>query len=159
MKFRHMQRGFTLVEALVALLVLSIGLLGVAGLQLSSLRANTSSAYRSQATFLAYDIADRMRANRQAALKGDYLIGFGDAAPTSTASVASRDLNAWRGRVTGGSVLPGGANAEIAWADAANGVIKIRIQWTDTHGDTQLAQATTSGHETGVVTFEMRTRI
>ena len=60
----HRSRGFTLVEVLVALVVLSIGLLGVAALQLTSLRSNHSSAMRSQATFLAYDIIDRMRANR-----------------------------------------------------------------------------------------------
>src|SRR5262249_56408603 len=56
-------RGFTLIEALVALLVLSIGLLGVAALQLTSLRSNPSSSFRSQATLLAYDVVDRMRAN------------------------------------------------------------------------------------------------
>ena len=54
---RH--RGFTLVEALVALLALSIGLLGVAALQMSGLRSNMSSAWRSQATYLSYDIIDR----------------------------------------------------------------------------------------------------
>ena len=55
--------GFTLVEVLIAMLILAVGLLGLAGLQATSLR-NTQSAYnRSQATQLAYDMADRMRAN------------------------------------------------------------------------------------------------
>ncbi len=62
--FRGRGNGFTLVEALVALLAPSIGLLGVAGLQLSGLRNNLSAAWRSQATYLSYDIIDRMRANR-----------------------------------------------------------------------------------------------
>ncbi len=57
-------RGFTLVEALVALLALSIGLLGIAGMQLTGMRANMSAGWRSQATYLGYDIIDRMRANR-----------------------------------------------------------------------------------------------
>lgn len=65
-------RGLTLVEILVALLVLSIGLLGLAALQTTSLRFNTSAYYRTQATALAYDLSDRMRANRQAALDGLY---------------------------------------------------------------------------------------
>jgi type IV pilus assembly protein PilV len=151
-------RGFTLIEALVALLVLSIGLLGVAALQLTSLRSNTSSSYRSQATFLAYDIADRMRANRQAARAGGYLIAFGDTLPATTTTVAEADLVAWKNRVNAGTVLPAGADAEIAWADAASGVVAIRVRWSDSHGDAQLAQAAV-GHETGIVTFEMRTRI
>ena len=62
--------GFTLLEVLVALVILSIGLLGLAGLQAASLRYNHSSYLRSQATLIAYDIVDRMRANRQEALNG-----------------------------------------------------------------------------------------
>jgi type IV pilus assembly protein PilV len=56
-------QGFSLVEVLVALLVLSIGLLGLAALQTTSLQYNTGSYFRTQATLLAYDIIDRMRAN------------------------------------------------------------------------------------------------
>lgn len=151
-------RGFTLIETLVALLVLSIGLLGVAALQLTSLRSNTSSSYRSQATFLAYDIADRMRANRQAALNGDYIIAYATAAPSAPTTVAETDLLAWKTRVSAGTVLPPGAVCEIAWEDVANRVVAIRVRWNDTHGDAQLAQAT-PGNETAAVIFEMRTRI
>jgi len=57
------QGGFTMIEVLIAVLVLSIGLLGLAGLQAASLRNNHSAYLRSQATILAYGIADRMRAN------------------------------------------------------------------------------------------------
>ncbi len=56
--------GFTLLEILVAVLVLSIGLLGIAGLQVTGLRFNHSAYARTQATLLAYELADRMRANR-----------------------------------------------------------------------------------------------
>lgn len=55
--------GFTLVEVLIAMLILAVGLLGVAGLQATGLRNNLSAYNRSQATQLAYDMADRMRAN------------------------------------------------------------------------------------------------
>ncbi len=55
--------GFTLIEVLIAMLILAVGLLGLAALQATSLRNNQSAYYRSQATQLAYDIADRMRAN------------------------------------------------------------------------------------------------
>lgn len=56
-------RGFTLIEVLVTIVVVSIGLLGLAGLQISGLRANVSSEARSKATLLASDIIERMRAN------------------------------------------------------------------------------------------------
>lgn len=55
--------GFTLLEVLVAVVVLSIGLLGLASLQVNGLRFNHSAYLRSQATALAYELADRMRAN------------------------------------------------------------------------------------------------
>ncbi|SJM90508.1 Type IV pilus modification protein PilV [Crenothrix polyspora] len=55
--------GFTLIEVLIAMMILAVGLLGLAALQATSLRNNQSAFYYSQATQLAYDIADRMRAN------------------------------------------------------------------------------------------------
>jgi type IV pilus assembly protein PilV len=75
-------RGFSMVEVLVALLVLSIGLLGLAALQTTSLQYNTGSYFRTQATFLAYDIIDRMRANSTAIVDAD---GNGYDQPTSSA--------------------------------------------------------------------------
>ncbi len=57
------QNGFSLLEVLIALLVLSVGLLGLAGLQLNGLRSNQDSYNLSQAMAQAYDMADRMRAN------------------------------------------------------------------------------------------------
>lgn len=94
-------RGLTLVEILVALLVLSIGLLGLAALQTSSLRFNTSAYYRTQATALAYDLADRMRANRQGALDDLYNTPLEDPPPACGAinvvgSVAEQDIATWR---------------------------------------------------------------
>lgn len=73
--------GFTLVEVLVALLVLSIGLLGLAALQSTALQFNTDSYQRTQATLLAYDILDRMRLNSPAVSAGNY-----DAATASDAN-------------------------------------------------------------------------
>jgi len=55
--------GFTLIEVLISMLILAVGLLGLAGLQATGLRNNISAYNRSQATQLAYDLADRMRAN------------------------------------------------------------------------------------------------
>lgn len=80
--FVHPNRGFSLVEVLVALLVLSIGLLGLAFLQGQGMKFNTDAYARTQATLLAYDIVDRMRANDQGAGAGSYDV------PTSTSATA-----------------------------------------------------------------------
>lgn len=60
---RRRSRGFTLLEVLIALVILSIGLLGIAGLQSVGLRGSHSAYLTSQASLLAYDMADRIRAN------------------------------------------------------------------------------------------------
>jgi type IV pilus assembly protein PilV len=124
---RSRVRGFTLVEALVALLALSIGLLGVAGLQLAGLRANLSASWRSQGTYLAYDILDRMRANRDK--REDYVIGTG--APAGGTTTAATDLVSWKSHLA--STLPGG-NGTVTLAGAENDVVIITVQWDDSHG-------------------------
>lgn len=126
-------KGFTLVEMLVALVVLSIGLLGVAALQLTSLRNNHSSAMRTQATFLAYDIIDRMRANRQDAMDGNYVTDFGDPASEED-TVWANDIAAWKTNIA--NTLPAIDNeGETEVADgsiAQNGnIFTITIRWAD----------------------------
>lgn len=128
----HRSRGFTMIEVLVALVVLSIGLLGVAALQLTSLRSNHSSAMRSQATFLAYDIIDRMRANRADALAGNYNIALG--ATSAGGTVTGDDLVAWKQNIA--RTLPAIDNAGVPEpADgsvAQNGdIFTVTIRWSD----------------------------
>lgn len=65
-------RGFTLIEVLIAIVLLSIGLLGVAGMQLSGLRYHQGAYVRAQATALLGDMADRMRTNAQGVGAGSY---------------------------------------------------------------------------------------
>jgi type IV pilus assembly protein PilV len=60
---KNTQRGVTLVEAMIALLVISVGLLGIASLQLTAVNQNTSSLHNSQAVWYAYNMSDRIRAN------------------------------------------------------------------------------------------------
>jgi type IV pilus assembly protein PilV len=108
--------GFSLIEVLIALVVFSVGLLGVAGLQVSGLRANHSSALRSQTTYLAYDMADRMRANLQGVNDGNYnnLSGVpGDPGCVSSgctpALMAQDDLREWN--LANSTNLPSGSGA------------------------------------------------
>jgi len=75
----NLQRGVGLIEVLVALLVLGVGLLGLAGLQSNALRFNQDALFSSQATTLSYDILERMRANMDQALTtNNYTQNFGD---------------------------------------------------------------------------------
>lgn len=69
---RPKQHGFTLIEVLVTLIIVAVGLLGLAGLQVTGLRNNLSSESRSQATLMANDIIERMRANPVGVANNDY---------------------------------------------------------------------------------------
>jgi type IV pilus assembly protein PilV len=75
------QRGFTLLEVLVAIVVFSVGLLGIAGLQVAGMRYTHGSQLRSLATMQAENMADNMRANRVAVADGHYNVT--DAMPTT----------------------------------------------------------------------------
>ena len=128
------EKGFTLIEILVAILVLSIGLLGLAGLQATGLQSNHSGYLRSQATIFAYEMADRLRANRSTAISGSYDISLTDSAPSGT-SIQDIDRADWLGRLA--TVLPSGDGAVgCATTTATNGettcLCTITIQWNDT---------------------------
>lgn len=125
------QRGAGLIEVLVAVLVLAVGLLGVAGLQLVSLRNNHSAALRSQAVVMAYDALDRMRANRTAALTGSYAIAFTDPAPACTTVVAACDLREWKQAL---STLPSGQGAITSSIVGGRTQFTVTVQWDDSRG-------------------------
>ncbi|QGT77490.1 type IV pilus modification protein PilV [Guyparkeria halophila] len=111
--FKSHSSGFSLIEVLVALVVLSIGLLGVAALHLTALKNNASSQVRTQMTLAAYDLSDRMRANREAALNGAYdddTSGTANASCNGTSgcsaqAMASNDLFEWHTKLD--SIAPG----------------------------------------------------
>ena len=124
---KHPIRGFTLLEVLVAVLVLSIGLLGLAGLMASSLKNSHSAYYRTQATWLAYDALDRMRANRGVALAYGYNLALGTAPGGS--GLAASDLNEWDTALT--DTLPVGDGSILVRADRSTTII---VQWNDTRG-------------------------
>lgn len=87
-------RGVGLIEVLVAVLVLAIGLLGVAAMQAMALRNSQSSLERSQGVVHVYTILDAMRANPVQARAGAYNIGMTCVAPGG-GSLVSNDINAW----------------------------------------------------------------
>jgi len=126
---RHFARGFTLVEAMVALIVLSIGLLGIAALYVETLRAGRTSLYRSEAVNLATDLADRMRANRVPA--NAYACGNPCDAATGGNAIAITDLTAWVAAI--GAQLPGGVGTVTYTAATATtpNVYVIQVSWNE----------------------------
>lgn len=122
---RPRSSGVTLVEVLVTLIVISVGLLGIAGLQLVSLRNSKDATIRTQASVLAADITDRMRANRTAALNDQYNLLI-TAAPGTGTSIPEDDLTTWRAALA--QHLPNGTGSITR--DVGN-VFTITIQWRE----------------------------
>jgi type IV pilus assembly protein PilV len=130
--------GMTLIEVLVTLVIISVGLLGVAALQLATVRNNYDAFVRSQAAVLAGDLLDRMRANREDALRGDYEAL--DLGLLTGDTAAIRDINAWKQTLA--AQLPAGGDGMVD-TDVATGVVTITIQWGE-RGEVDPVQFRTS---------------
>ncbi len=130
-------KGFTLIEVLISMIVLAIGLLGLAGLQLTSLKAADSAYHRTQATILAEDILDCMRSNRNAALAGSYDIAIEASASGST--IADIDLANWKAMLSGTLPLGDGSVA----VDSGTSMATVTVQWDDSRANGAEAQAFT----------------
>lgn len=129
------QAGFTLVEVLIAMIVMSVGMLGIAGLYLHSIQAGRTSVFRHQAITLAGDIADRIRANPSAgvnyqAIGQDHgcVNGGVDCTPTE---MAQNDIDLWDAQVA--DALPAG---DVAIVFTDNGGVspdtyQITITWQE----------------------------
>ena len=144
--------GMTLVEVLITLVIVSVGLLGVAALQLATLRGNYTAYSRSQAAVLAGDVLDRMRANRTAARAGQYGVDFGPyASPPDTP--AGRDLKAWKTALA--AQLPSG-DGSVVLVDDSEDIVEITIRWSER---IELSEQDPSATPTSIVQFQTRSRI
>jgi len=123
------QSGFTLLEVLVAIVVVSLGLLGLAGLQAATLRNNQIAYYRGIAIQQTYDMADRIRAN-QAGL-ATYALGVGAdngciSSSCDSAQMAQTDIFQWNNN--NARMLPAGTGTV---ASAAGGSFDITVSWNE----------------------------
>lgn len=130
------QSGSTMIEVLVSMVIIAIGLLGFAGLLTQAMKSSQTAYFRSQATFLAYDIVERMRANRGAAINGSYSINYGNAPVGGT--MAGDDLVDWRTSI--GQALPAGDGEVSA---VLNGNVTINIKWNDGNENTEFITQST----------------
>lgn len=92
--YAHRQQGFNLLEVLIAVVVLSFGLLGVAGLQITSLKTAHNSYQTQQATFYMHEILERMRGNRNAVHAGHYKHAAGSSCGFTTNNCQSAACSA-----------------------------------------------------------------
>ena len=151
-------RGFTLIEIMVSIVVISIGMLGLSKMQLTSLRYNQSAYQRSIATQLAYDIGNRMRANATAVGLGVYdaptPIQNTDcltAAGCTPVEMAGHDIYEWLSESNPGSVVnqlpnssatvcldstPEDGQAALPECDGIGGQYAVKIWWSNDAGVT-----------------------
>jgi len=149
------QLGFTLVEVLVALVVLGVGLLGVAKMVLSAVKADDSAYMRSQATQFAYGVLDLMRANQTAAIAGSY--SYPDtravaspgvtctSASCSTATLAQWDVYDWQNRLA--AVVPAGYGAITVTQNApaaGSTLVTVTVFWNDSRAQWAFGTASTT---------------
>ena len=132
---KNTQAGFTLLEVLIALIILAVGLLGMASLTVHSMQSNQSAYMRSQASVLAYDIAERIRTNHEGATTTTTYTATSATAPAcsggcSPAEQAQLDVAQWRAELA--STMPG-ATATITRSSTGTDIFayQVTISWTD----------------------------
>ncbi|MBL8265213.1 type IV pilus modification protein PilV [Steroidobacter sp.] len=121
------QRGVGLIEVLISLLVLCFGMLGLAGLQMWSLRNNQGSMERSLAVVQTHSIVDAMRADRASAATGGFDVAMGPGAAVPSASpFAQSALRTWLSNLE--TVLGAGASGSVS---CDGDLCTVRVRWSD----------------------------
>jgi len=135
-KLNQRQAGFSLVEVLITLVIMSVGMLGIAGLYVQSMQAGRTSMFRHHAVTLAGDVADRIRANPTAdiaytapvGVDSGCVLGGVDCSPVQ---MAGNDILLWKDQAA--STLPGGDVLIVHTAEAGlvPATYQITVSWTE----------------------------
>ena len=155
-----------MIEVLITMMIISFALLGTVGLQTYSLRLNQGGQFRTQAVFLAAELAERMEANRAGSVAANYVY----ACPTTAAAVstacttatctasalATYDLLQWRKSVA--DALPT-STCSVVQATAGNpSTYSITISWEDRKTDSNYASSAENASGTGEILSYVATR-
>lgn len=119
------EKGVTLVEVLVSVLILSVGLLGLAALQLRALQFNESASVRGHAVFLAYEMADRVRARPEGVPLSEYKLDVCSGGDSNCDASSKIDHTEWLDNLD--SQLPGGTGA----VDVSGDRVTVTVQWNE----------------------------
>lgn len=157
-KLRGISRGFTLLEVLIALVIFSLGCLGLAAMLVVSMKTNNVAAIRTQASFLAQSMAERMSTNVIAVYGGSYALAFAGGAATAAtcdpttlaagcppAGMASFDIQAWENQLlqslpnptatiacnVGGTIVAPPVGQQLAESPPYNDYCTIQIFWKE----------------------------
>lgn len=120
------QRGTSLIEVMIAILLLGFGLLGMLGLKAAGLKYVGQAGARATAAFHAAEILDRLRANPVRAAAGAYQLSLTDPAPATPVDVVQTDLAQWRRWIAAN--LPSGTGSVTV---DAGGTARIVVQWIE----------------------------
>ena len=152
--------GMTLIEILVSLVILAIGMLGIASMLMVSNKTNSSSYTKQQAVQIVYDMFDRIRANSQVALTGSYNVSdiIASGAPTlpaapsvlCTTSVCTPTqlaaYDTWYWLAVDVPRLPSGSGSVTTVLSATgNTVVTITVQWDDTPAQQLVGSSSAAG--------------
>jgi len=135
------QRGVGMIEVLVTVLVLAIGLLGLASLQVASMKNTNNAHYRALATIYAYDMAERMRSNPKGVAAGNYnnvTANKNGGVAGCTGCIASQDATEWSQALVAG--FPEGVAGRVT---ASGNNHEVTITWNELEaaGDAQVASS------------------
>lgn len=144
-------QGFTLIEVLVAMVIIAIGLMAIAALQYKAVKYNHDAYLRSQLNVLAFDLLDRMRIDvdanaNQATTIGTYVTALGNyTVPTanitgcnqSAAFTSNNAITCWQEQLQ--DALPPGSSADLQATGGVTGNYSLQLSWTDKENETRSA--------------------
>ena len=134
------QQGFSLVEVLIALVIMSVGMLGIAGLYVQSLQAGRTSLFRHNAIHLAGDVADRIRANPNGGAAYMHATGINNNCVAANidcdiVEMARNDVWLWKqqaGNSLPGTAQTGGGDVTVNFDDTViPPVYTITVSWEE----------------------------